>query len=505
MRKTFAFKSKGFIVFEMRCLEVAEVIPHWLVKQASLSPNQPAIELVDGTVITFNELVEQSQTFARKLARLGIGKGAHVGVLSDNNPLMIVTIHALSFLGAVSVLLNTRLTTSELDYQLKDANVSIVISSDRLLEKAETLQVEQVKSFTTVGKLIPQTVDLVTELDLDDPFTIIYTSGTTGYPKGVVHTYGNHWWSAIGSALNLGLSKSDKWLAVLPYFHVSGLSIFLKSVIYGMPVYLVEKFNEQIVVDAIINRKVTIVSVVTVLLQKIMNTLGENQFPDSFRCMLLGGGPAPKPLLETAKERNIPVFQSYGMTETSSQIVTLSPQDALVKIGSAGKPLFPAQLQIKDKVPNEIGEIFVKGPMVTRGYFNNETATTKAFEDGWLSTGDLGYVDEEGYLYVVDRRKDLIISGGENIYPSEIESVLSGFEGIIEVGVAGRSDETWGQVPVAFVVVHDQSVTIEQILAYAKERLAAYKIPKEIHMVKSLPRNASNKLVRNKLCDLLEQ
>src|SRR5699024_215241 len=238
-----------------------------------------------------------------------------------------------------------------------------ILSSHHFYDQAKQIQSSlTVFRFSDIEQLEEKEVSLRCEINLSEPFTIIYTSGTTGKPKGVVHTYGNHWWSAVGSALKLG-----------------------------------------------VHTDVTISSVVTVMLQRLVEVLEEGTYPDHFRCMLLGGGPAPKPLLENAKARNIPVFQSYGMTETSSQIVTLSPQDALNKIGSAGKPLFPAQLKI-DAAPNEVGEIFVKGPMVTSGYFNKPAATAKAFVDGWLATGDLGYVDEAGFLYVVERRTDLIIS-----------------------------------------------------------------------------------------------
>lgn len=484
---------------------MAEIIPHWLTKQAYLSPNQPAIETVNGSTLTFSELMRQSQDLAKRLANLGISNGTHVGVLSNNNTTMILVIHALSYIGAVCVLLNTRLTPDELNYQIHDAEVKMVISQDELLDKANQLKVKQVKGFSEVRKETQLKVQLVSEINLDDPFTIIYTSGTTGFPKGVIHTYGNHWWSAIGSALNLGLSNKDKWLAVLPYFHVGGLSIFMKSVIYGMPVYLVEKFNEQIVLDAIMNRGVTIASVVTVMVQRILEVLGQNHFPTHFRCMLLGGGPAPVPLLKQANDRRIPIFQSFGMTETSSQIVTLSPRDALKKIGSAGKPLFPAQVQIMGADSSGIGEIFVKGPMITNGYFNNQEANERSFQEGWLATGDLGYLDEEGFLYVVDRRKDLIISGGENIYPSEIESVLSACNGVREVGVTGKPDVYWGEIPIAFIVRSTEKINEEDILQFAEKHLARYKLPKEIYFVGELPRNASNKLVRSMLLDLLEK
>ncbi len=481
-----------------------EMIPHWLTKQASLAPQKVAIETESGESITFLELEKASKRFAKKLVTLDIVERSHVGILSTNEISMVVAIHALSYLGAVAVLLNTRLTDEELKYQTTDAAVSLILTCDHheIVAKQMNFNVP-VKSFSQVDQLSEKQAKLHSEINLDDAFTIIYTSGTTGFPKGVIHTYGNHWSSAVGSALNLGLDANDKWLAMLPIFHVSGLSVFMKSVIYGMPVLLFKKFDVEKVNKAIMEQGVTIVSVVTVMLQRMMEALGSNQYPASFRCMLLGGGPAPKPLLEKAKDHHIPVFQSYGMTETSSQIVTLSPHDALRKIGSAGKPLFTAQLKINNPDVEGVGEIYVKGPMVTNGYFNNQSATAASFHDHWLATGDLGYVDEEDFLYVVDRRSDLIISGGENVYPAEVEAILTGMDHIKEVGVVGVEDATWGQVPIAFVVKNSAAITAKEIVDYAQKKLATYKVPKQIYFVDQLPRNASNKLMRKELLKLI--
>ncbi|SHG48562.1 o-succinylbenzoate--CoA ligase [Ornithinibacillus halophilus] len=479
------------------------VIPHWLNKQANLIPHHTAIEHEDGTVITFRSLQEKSQSFAKKLTNVGVKKGDHVGLLSTNELKLVIAIHALSYIGAVGVLLNTRLTPDELQYQVDDANISLIVTNDGLLPKARKLTLQKLETFLSVLEYEEQFVTLQEELQLDEVFTIMYTSGTTGFPKGVTHTYGNHWWSAIGSVLNLGLDKKDKWLATLPIFHIGGFSIYIKSVIYGMSVYLMEQFDTQKVHEAIMEKGITIASVVTVMVQRLLELVDEDGYPSDFRCMLLGGGPAPKPLLEKAKEKNVPVFQSYGLTETTSQIATLSATDALNKIGSAGKPLLPAQLKINQPDSDQVGEIYVKGPMVTTSYFNKVEDTKEKIQDGWLATGDLGYLDGEGFLYVVDRRKDLIISGGENIYPSEIESILSGMEQIKEVGVTGIENETWGQTPIA-VIVPKATITKDEILAYAKERLAGYKVPKEIYFVESLPRNASNKLVRSELINYIK-
>ncbi|WP_094243807.1 o-succinylbenzoate--CoA ligase [Tetragenococcus halophilus] len=483
---------------------MSEVIPHWLTKQADLKPDQVALEYNEKESWSFQELYQASQTMARRLASLGITKGSHVALLSQNDVHMVITIHALSYLGAVVVLLNTRLSSNELQFQIDDAKVNLLVTSDQLSYEMEELEVAQKKIISELQQLPEKEVALQKELTLSDPFTIIYTSGTTGFPKGVVHTYGNHWWSAVGSALNLGLSSQDKWLAVLPLFHVSGLSILFKSVIYGMPVYLMESFEPEKVHGALMNNDITMISVVTVMLQRLLEKLDNESYPEKLRCVLLGGGPAPKPMLEQAQKKGVPVFQSYGLTETSSQIVTLSSQDALRKIGSAGKPLVPAQLQIDTPSSQGVGEIYVKGPMVTKGYFNNPDADKKAFQAGWLKTGDLGYLDKEGFLYVVDRRHDLIISGGENIYPSEVESVITELTNVQEVGVTDKPDDKWGEVPVAFVVKEAQNALDEEaVQTYVRERLASYKVPKEVHFVEELPRNASNKLMRYKLKEWL--
>jgi O-succinylbenzoic acid--CoA ligase len=278
-----------------------------------------------------------------------------------------------------------------------------------------------------------------------------------------------------------------------------------------MPIVLHDGFDEQRVIDDISRHNVTIMSVVTTTLTRIVKALGSKNMPAQFRCMLLGGGPAPLSLLDTCAEIGIPVFQSYGMTETSSQIVTLSPENTFNKIGSAGKPLFPAQLKIIDAggvevKPREEGEIIVKGPNVTTGYLYREKENAEKIQNGWLHTGDIGYVDEEGFLYVLDRRADLIISGGENIYPAQIEGALLSHQEVFDAGVIGIDDDKWGQVPIGFVVCDPASfITAEELLSFCRQKLASYKVPKRIIFTEQLPRNASNKLVRRQLRDLLER
>ncbi|MYL33796.1 o-succinylbenzoate--CoA ligase [Pontibacillus yanchengensis] len=491
----------------------AETIPHWLEKRVELTPERVAIHTQENS-ITFRELRKQSLCMAGKLASLGVKKGSHVAIYANNSLDFVRFVHAISYIGAVAVFLNTRLTQKEIRFQLEDAKCELVIYEQNLSSIIEPLGQEmpiRVHSFKDVSKQLEAPFKAQQEVRLDDIYTILYTSGTTGNPKGVMLTYGNHWWSAVSSALNLGLSEEDQWLATLPLFHVGGLSLLFKNVIYGMPITLLTSFDEQEIHKAIMEKGVTIVSVVSVMLKRLLSQLDAGEtYPTSFRCMLLGGGPAPKPLLEEAASKHVPVIQTYGMTETSSQIVTLSAQDALRKIGSAGKPLFPAQLNIINDQQNtkdqSIGEIVVKGPMVTSGYYKRPETNEYTIKDKWLYTGDLGYVDDEGFLYVVDRRKDLIISGGENIYPAEIEEVLAGLDSIKEVGVIGQEDDRWGEVPVAFVVFHEGvSLSTEEILSYCARSLAKYKIPKMIYFEDHLPRNASNKLLRRDLAKWLKQ
>src|SRR5699024_1295284 len=268
--------------------------------------------------------------------------------------------------------------------------------------------------------------------------------------------------------------------------------------IYCMSVYFMEKYEKHLLHEALVEKGVTIASLVTVMLKDVLEKIGEAQFPSTVRCILLGGGSVPKNMLDAVKEKQVPLFQSYGMTETSSQIVTLSKEDVSRKLGSAGKPLFTADVKISDENEAGIGEIIVKGPMVMNGYFKNDAANKESFKDGWLYTGDLGYIDEDGFLYVVDRRTDLIISGGENIYPTEIENALLKIDEIKEAAVIGVTDERWGQLPVACLVC-EEKLDEKTILATLEKSLAPYKIPHQFYQVDSLPRNASNKVMRHKL------
>jgi o-succinylbenzoate---CoA ligase len=479
-----------------------ETIPNLLSKRAYLTPHRVAF-IFEEQEVTFLELYEKSHAVAEQLATLGVKKKDHVGVLLKNHIEMVYILFGIQLIGGIAVCLNNRLTPSEIEWQIKDSNITLLITEDKYtmiyseFEEPIMLKHELFKQKRT-------TIRVPEEINLNDICSIMYTSGTTGNPKGVLQTYGNHWWSATGSALNLGINENDRWICAVPLFHISGFSILMRAIIYGMTVILYEKFDEEKVIKEIIHNRASIISVVSTMLIRLLDKIN-TPLPSTFRCALAGGGPVSRPLLEECVRKNVPVYQTYGMTETASQVVTLSPEDSLVKLGSAGKPLFPVQLKIKNNLeaeakPLESGEIFIKGPNVTIGYLNRESETIEKIQSGWLSTGDIGYLDEDGFLFVQDRRSDLIISGGENIYPAEIEGILQSHDQVIDAGVIGIEDLVWGHVPVAIVVKKAEStVTIEQLLDFCLGKLAKYKVPRKIVFIEKLPRNAAKKLVRHKL------
>lgn len=475
--------------------------PNWIMQRAYLTPKR--IGLSFGTQQwTFQQLHKEASKVAQKLHTLGLKQGQRVALLGPSTPELIFLIYGCMHARLEMVMLNSRLSAQELVYQIEDADVSTILVHDQEINKLQPGQ--RIIPFSILRQTERANISIEQEWKETDTLTIMYTSGTTGFPKGVRQTVGNHQASAISSALNMGLIENDTWLCTVPIFHISGFSILVRSLLYGMTVRLYEKFDVTACTKEIIDGTVTKMSVVAVMLERIISELERQQQKahPNFNVMLAGGGPIPVAYLKRAAQLYLPVVQTYGMTETSSQTATLANEDALKKIGSAGKPLFFNQIKIKKaNENNRDGEILIRGPHVTPGYigrFSNKPST----ENGWLHTGDLGYLDEDGYLYVVDRRSDLIISGGENVYPAEIENVLLAHPAVKEAGVCGMEDDQWGQVPVAFIVLKD-NVEEATILKFCKAKLANYKTPKKIIFVKELPRNGSNKLLRRKLKEIL--
>jgi len=484
-------------------------VPEWLRQRARVSPERLAL-LCGGERWTFAQLDRQVAGVASQLAAASVSAGDRVALLAGNAAGFVQVLHAVPRLGGIVVPLNAHLAVPELQYEVEDCEPTLLLHDEANGGKAAALcSLRPGLSRLSLAHLLQEDSPFPLSggdpgdlIDLSSLHTIVYTSGSSGRPKGAMLTFDNHCWSALGSVLNLGLRESDRWLACLPLSHVGGLAILLRSVIYGMPVVLHESFDAAAVSRAIDEDGCTIVSLVSTMLARLLDERGDRPFPPSLRCLLVGGGPLPVSLLEECAGLGWPVAPTYGLTEAASQVATLAPQEMLRKLGSTGRSLLPTQLRIGSEDGREApagvpGEILVRGPTVMPGYFRQRRESGEALRGGWLHTGDIGYVDKEGYLYVLDRRDDLIISGGENIYPAEVEEVLQSHPDILDAGVMSLPDDTWGQRAVAAVVVREGSDLSERgLLAFCRERMARYKVPKELRFVAHLPRNAAGKLLR---------
>jgi O-succinylbenzoic acid--CoA ligase len=310
----------------------------------------------------------------------------------------------------------------------------------------------------------------------------ILTSGTSGSPRPVDLTYGNFLFSAVGSAFNIGVEPEDRWLCCLPMSHVAGLSIVLRSVIYGTTAVLMDGFDTEKVASTLVTGDIGLLSLVPTQLNRLLEAGADLSRP---RAILIGGGPVPEETLREALSRGATVVQTYGMTETCSQVTTLAPADAERKVGSAGRPLLTSHVRIAD------GEILVQGPTVSRGAVD---------PDGWLHTGDLGHIDEEGFLYVTGRSSEVIVTGGENVMPAEVEAVLLSHAAVADAAVMGRPDPEWQEAVCALVVLRDGlDATEEDLRSHCSRTLAGFKVPKQVDFVSSLPRTASGKLLRGQL------
>lgn len=493
------------------------LMPEWVGQRARLTPDRIAV-LIDHRRRTYAELDRDVSDLVAALLQHGVSPGDRIAMLMGNGYPSTLVIHALVRIGAILVPLNARLTPVDLAWQITSSKASQLLHDRRYVALAEAvgrliegLAVNEVaeetdhrQGLTSPGS--PGGSSTVQRLDLNTVQSIIYTSGTTGFPKGAQITLGNLWWSAIGSALNLGNQLDDRWLVCLPIFHIGGMSILFRSVIYGITAIVHDSFDPASVNRAIDEDGVTIVSVVSTMLQRMLDSRGSRPYSPTLRCVLLGGGPAPQRLLADCASRKIPVVQTYGLTEAASQVATLPPEESLRKLGSAGKPLFPTELRIESNeivaAPGEIGEILVSGPTVTTGYVDDPEATAAAIRDGWLHTGDLGYLDDEGFLFVVDRRDDLVVTGGENVYPAEVEKVLREHPSVAEAVIVGLPDGRWGQrVAAAILTRTGTSPSPDDIIMFCRARLGGYKVPTRIRFVAEIPRNAAGKILRRVLRD----
>ena len=488
---------------------------NWLYTQALARPDGPAV-YYDGACVTYRELHTQVAHAVQALQALGVGAGSGVAVLMGNRLTTIVAIHALMRLGATLVMLNTRLTVDELAHQMQVAVCQVLLYDEANLSNAMALSLRQTDLKPIVAEQFGGAPnrniaksDAGRDIDLTAPAVIMFTSGSTGKPKGVVLTWENFWHSAMTSAYRLGVLPKDRWLCVLPLYHVGGLSIVLRSCLYGTAIDLHPKFDAYIIHQALLTQPVTLISLVPTMLSRLLDSGATGEIYSHVRLVLLGGAAATPELMARATAAAIPVATTYGLTEATSQVATALPVDVQRKPGSVGKALVFTELRVVDEtrcdMPTaEIGEVIVRGPTIMRGYLNDMTATAHAIQDGWLHTGDLGYLDSAGDLYLVQRRSDLIVSGGENVYPAEVEAILRKHPAVQDVAVVGVSSAEWGQQVAALIVpTPNATLTAEALSVFCRQSLAGYKVPRLFRFRAALPQTASGKVDRVEVTRML--
>lgn len=492
-------------------------LPNWLETTSRNHPDKLALEFGDARW-TFSELHQRVHAATQTLASAIPNPPGRIGILSANRPGFVLAVHAAVRLGIPFVPLNRRLSPTELAWQISDANITLILTDEAIEVITEATPANRAISVVPISNLEqappnpPSPCAQVrapsgrqgrgVRVDLTNEAALLYTSGTTGRPKGAILTYGNLWFSAVSSALQLGHRSDDVWLATMPLFHVGGLAILFRSVIGATPVVLHDRFVPERALHAI-DAGAALVSLVPAMLDRMLALRNDRPWPPHLRCILLGGSAAPPRLLEACLRLGIPVAPTYGLTEATSQVATLLPEQVKDHLGSSGRPLpltdFRIVTEHGEAPPGAIGEIEIRGPTLFRGYLGDSEARDP---DAWFATGDVGYLDDDGYLFVVDRRHDLIISGGENIYPAEIERVLRSHPLVADAGVVGIPHETWGARPVAAVVWRgDPTHADPELRRHCATELSGFKIPDRFVLASELPRTPSGKLLRRVLSE----
>ena len=487
----------------------------WIAHFGRRTPDKTAVVDLGGERhFSYAQFDARISRLARHLRdRLGVTRGDRVAVLALNTSDTLEVQFACGRLGAVFLPLNTRLTVPELEYIVGDAVPKLMIHDSDLAETARAVATLcKTESSLLLGPdgsyeaaiAAASPLDVHDDVTLDDISTIMYTSGTTGRPKGAIITHGMTFWNCVNLGGPACIMPNSVLLTVLPLFHTGGLNCYTNPVLHaGGTVLIMRAFDPALALRLISDpaRGINAFFGVPAIYQ-FMAQHPAFATADFSRLVIsgVGGAPMPLPLLKVWEARGVALQQGYGMTETSPAVLTLDREDAVRKAGSAGKPVLHTEVRIvrpdgRDAVIGELGELWVKGPNVTPGYWNRPDANASSFTDGWLHTGDATRIDEDGFYFIVDRWKDMYISGGENVYPAEVENVLHQISAIAEAAIIGIPDPQWGEVGMAIVAVKpDHSLNEAEVHAHCAANLARFKCPRLIKFVDALPRNATGKI-----------
>jgi fatty-acyl-CoA synthase len=496
----------------------------WLKRWNLYSPQSVAIQDADsGKSFTYQQLFETSNRLAHYLKRhYQIEKGDRIAALSMNELEYVALFFATQRLQAILVPINFRLTAREVSHILSDSEAKLLVHQKQFAGVVDQIQQTDPKampkalmyfdgpdSLTSVceSRSLPSDLYPMDGVTLDTPCMILYTSGTTGAPKGAVITQGMIFWNSVNTTLRLNLSQTDATLSFLPFFHTGGWNVLTTPFLHrGARVILLKKFDPDRILKLCETEKVSILFGVPTMLDMMKHSpLFKQVDLKSVRYAIVGGEPMPMDLIRTWQDRGIPVRQGFGLTEFGPNVFSLNEEHSTQKIGSIGFPNFYIDAKIVDESgedlgADEIGELVLRGPMCTPGYWKNEKATKETIRDGWLHTGDLVRRDADGFYYVVGRKKDMYISGGENVYPAEIEQFLRTHPAIREVAVIGVKDEKWGEVGKAFIVTHSgKPIDAAELTSFCQSNLAKFKIPKHFAFLPELPKGDSGKILKRAL------
>jgi fatty-acyl-CoA synthase len=481
-------------------------LDRWIRDRAALTPDRVAIESPDRGELTYGELDARSDRLARMLLDTGLARGDRLATLTANSPENVEAFFACAKAGIMFMPLNWRLSPAELDYQLSDAEPALLLvdpEHDGLAGRLSAAPERRV-----LGEVGDGSAPVPRLVEDGDGLLLVYTSGTTGRPKGAVLTHANCCWTNLGFDLSTGVSGDDVVLQVLPQFHCGGWNVHpLLAWWKGARVVLEREFDPDRCLELIQSRRVTQLMGVPAIYLFLSQAAG---FADadlsSLRRAVVGGAPMPEALLDTWQRRGVDIVQGYGLTEAAPNVLCLPPEDARRKAGYAGKPYPYVSCALRDASTGKLlegaaeGELVVRGPNVFAGYWRNDEATADVFDGGWLRTGDIAERDAEGYYRIRGRLKEMFISGGENVYPAEVEHALMQHAAVADVAVVGVPDERWGEVGAAFVVLETGATASEdELREHCCSLLARYKVPKSFTVVVELPRSAMNKVLKDEL------